>query len=105
MYIIVPNLTGKEGEERKRNQTEIEINDQRRKTRQNQTTISHICRNQTENILQHLWGNQAENQQEHLQVDKHREKKRKKTQATTTPVASTLDIDGLKPQDDTATVR
>jgi len=44
--------------------------------------------------------------QEQLQVDKQR-KKKQKTQAATTPTASTwnitADTDGLKPQDDTVT--
>ena len=70
--------------------------------------------NQKEDIPRPLWGIQAENRQEYLKADKQRKKQNKtklnnkKAQAAATiPAESTyntiVDMDGPKPQDDTAT--
>ena len=73
----------------------------------NQTTSCYTCKNKTDDTPRPLWGVQPYRHQEHLKADKQRKNKHtnKQKQAQVAAIAydTTVDIDDLKPQDNTTT--
>jgi len=70
----------------------------------NQTTSCSTCKNKTEDNPRPLWGIQRLSHQEHLKADKQRKiKQTNKIQVEAITYNTAVDIDDLKPQNNTTT--